>query len=35
MLWVPMIANAQQCCASKEKLKVKEVANKKLMNDLM
>jgi hypothetical protein len=35
MLRVPKTTYAQQCCALKRKMKVKEVANKIMMRDLM
>jgi hypothetical protein len=35
MLWVPKTAHAQQCCALKGKMKVKEIANKIMMKDIM
>jgi hypothetical protein len=34
MLQVPKTTYAQQCCALKGKMKVKEVANKIMMRDL-
>jgi len=35
MLRVPKTTYAQQCCALKRKMRVKEVANKIMMRDLM
>jgi hypothetical protein len=35
MPWVLKTTHAQQCCALKGKMKVKEVANKRMMKDLM
>jgi hypothetical protein len=35
MLLVPKTIHAQHCCASKGKMKVKKVANKNMMNDLV
>jgi len=35
MLLIPKTIHAQHCCASKGKMKVKKVANKSMMNDLM
>jgi hypothetical protein len=35
MLWVPKTARAQQCCALKGKMKVKETTNKIMMKNLM
>jgi hypothetical protein len=35
MLLVPKTIHAQQCCVLKGKMKVKKVANKRMMNDLV
>ncbi len=35
MLLIPMTIHAQHCCASKGKMKVKKVANKSMMINLM
>ncbi len=35
MLWIPKTTYAQQCCALKGKLRMKEIANKIMMRDLI
>jgi hypothetical protein len=35
ILLVPKTIHAQHCCASKGKMKVKKIANKNMMNDLV
>ncbi len=35
MLHVPKTTHAQQCCALKGEMKIKEIANKIMMKDLM